>query len=307
MSKEIFLFIASLLLLFPIIAISGELSLSLQLILSAPFIFLFGIPHGAIDNVLYLRNHQLKNIYFIGIYLCIIGSNVLLWIVFPLGAYLLFLLLSAYHFGQSQFSHYFKSQRLFHQLTYLLWGVSILSALILFNLSEIRTLMQDYQEFAAFDPVHQKTSLMFIFSVSTLLSLIFLVVMIITQSLRAEAFLMECIMLSLIFISFYLMPLIIGFTLYFVILHSFKVLREEYRFLKLEQEVNTIVGFVKLLTPFSVLSFLGLGILFLAIRFDILTIPYGYVLLIMISSITLPHVFVMNQFYKVLFKTKFYP
>jgi hypothetical protein len=112
--------------------------------------------------------------------------------------------------------------------------------------------------------------------------------------------------LALIFVSFYLMPVIIGFTLYFVILHSFKVLGEEYRFLKLAKEVKSRVAFVKLLTPFSILSFFGMGVVFALIHFNILAMSYGYCLLIIISSITLPHVFVMNKFYKLLFKSNFY-
>lgn len=306
MSKEIFIFIASVLIIMPILSVFGEISLPGQLMISAPFIILLGIPHGAIDNVLYIRGASLKKKHFIAIYLMIIAINILLWVVFPLAAYVLFLVISAYHFGQSQFSHYFKKQKLVHQLTNLLWGVSILSALTLFNLTEMKTAMSNYCEFSVFDPVHSAIGLSVIFGISTLLTLCSLVWLTASKAIKLEAFFMEVLMLALIYLSFYLMPVIIGFTLYFVILHSFKVLDEEYRFLKVAKEVKSRVGFIKLLTPFSILSFFGMGIVFALIHFNILAMSYGYCLLIIISSITLPHVFVMNKFYKLLFKTNFY-
>lgn len=102
------------------------------------------------------------------------------------------------------------------------------------------------------------------------------------------------------------MPIIIGFTLYFVILHSLKVLNEEYRFLKASGVTQSLMGFIKLLTPFSLISLMGLFMLFGLIEFGILNISFGYCVLIMISSITLPHVFVMDKFYHLLFSTKFY-
>ncbi|MEJ6796364.1 MAG: Brp/Blh family beta-carotene 15,15'-dioxygenase [Flavobacteriales bacterium] len=306
MSKEIFIFIASVLLIMPMLSVFGDISLPGQLVLSAPFIILLGIPHGAIDNVLYIRGASLKQTHFIAIYLLIIAINILLWVVFPVAAYVLFLVISAYHFGQSQFSHYFKTQKLVHQLTNLLWGVSILSALTLFNLTEIKTVMSDYSEFSVFDPVHHTRGLSVIFGISTLLTLSSLIWLTASKALKLEALFMEVLILALIFVSFYLMPVIIGFTLYFVILHSFKVLGEEYRFLKLAKEVKSRVAFVKLLTPFSILSFFGMGVVFALIHFNILAMSYGYCLLIIISSITLPHVFVMNKFYKLLFKSNFY-
>ncbi|MDA9267368.1 Brp/Blh family beta-carotene 15,15'-dioxygenase [Salibacteraceae bacterium] len=306
MTKEIFIFIASVLLLMPILSVFGEISFSTQFLFCAPFIFMIGIPHGAIDNVLHGRDAPHQKQYFILVYLLIIGFNVILWMSFPLLAYVLFLGISAYHFGQSQFSHYFKRQKLIHQFSYLLWGVSILSALILFNLSEIHSWMNDYPEFALFSPIHQLNSLVLTFGISSILTFGSLFWLLHNRVFTVSSFFMECLIFLLILAAFYLTPLIIGFTLYFIILHSFKVLGEEFRFLRAEKEVSSVLSFLKLLAPFSLLSFLGLGLVFALIYFNLLIIPYGYALLIIISSITLPHVFVMDHFYKLLFRNNFY-
>lgn len=300
MTKAIFIFIASVLLLLPVVFGAGDISASDQLILCTPFLLLLGIPHGAIDNILFLKNNRIKNAEFIGVYLAFIGSNVVLWILLPQVAYALFLLLSAYHFGQSQFSHYFGEEQLSHKVFYGFWGVSILSNLVYLNIEEIHYIMSQHEEFAVFSSLHQENHMLYLSLASSLGTMLFMVFFTIKNSLKREAFLMESLVLALILVCFNLMPLLIGFTLYFVILHSFKVLGEEYRYLSAEGAVNSISNFVKMLAPLSLFSFAGLGLLFGAIYLDVLSLSYGYCLLIVISSITLPHIFVMNRFYNLL-------
>lgn len=304
MTKAIFFFISFLLLLVPLLTYTGEVSTSHQLIFTTPFLLLFGIPHGAIDNVLYLRNNKIKNTRFITIYLILIASNVAVWVFMPTIAYVLFLLLSAYHFGQSQFTHYFDKQPISHKLLYIFWGVSILSGLLHFNIQEIHLIMSQYSEFATFSPLHQAADMMYLFVSSTAVTLGFIVYLTVKDYLTIENMVMELLVISLILISFYLLPFLIGFSIYFIILHSFKVLKEEYHFLDSEKEISSVYNFIQLITPFTLLSIFGILFLFGLIYFNVITISYGYCLLIVISSITLPHVFVMNTFYKLLFKNK---
>jgi len=306
MTKAIFFFVASLLLLLPFVFNAGEIPIAHQLIVCSPFLLFLGISHGAIDNILFLRNNQLKNVEFVGIYLAFIGFNVLLWITLPIIAYILFLILSAYHFGQSQFSHYFNKQPLSHKTLYLFWGFSILTGLIYFNIEEMRLIMIEQEEFAVFSPLHQENYMLYIFLTTTLGALVLMVFLTFKKSLKLEALLMEILVIALILICFYLMPLLIGFTLYFVILHSFKVLREEYKFLNSEREVRSIGHFIMMVAPFTLFSIAGIAFLFGINYFDIISLSYGYILLIAISSITLPHIFVMNRFYNLLFSKGFY-
>ena len=294
------------LLLLPFLSVFGELSLSTQFFFSAPFILLIGIPHGAIDNVLHAKEAPHLKKYFIAVYVLIILLNVILWTSFPLLAYLLFLIISAYHFGQSQFSQYFRYQHLIHRLIYFFWGIAILSALILFNLDEIHSWMNEYSEFSVFGPIHEKQNVVSFLGFSSFLTFGLLSFLMYKKAFSVHSFLMECLIFSLIIAAFFLTPLVIGFTLYFIILHSFKVLGDEFHFLRKEKEVNSVLAFLRLLAPFSLLSFFGLGLLFVLIYLQLLDLSYGYAMLIVISSITLPHVFVMDHFYKFLFKIKFY-
>lgn len=272
----------------------------MQMLICLPLLLLLGIPHGAIDHVLYLRKNKDKNTQFVIVYLVIVGLNILLWLVLPSIAYIVFLLISAYHFGQSQFSHYLQNQAISHKAVYLFWGLALLSGFIYFNLAEIQGLTKNLDEFAAFAPIHQRTLILGIFLSTGVVTLLLLIYLVQQNILRLEQVFMEFFEMALILICFYLMPLLIGFTLYFIILHALKVLREEYEFLHAEKEVHSFLNFMKLLSPFTLVSIAGIAMLFALIYLNILKLSYGYLLLMVISSITLPHVFVMNSFYNLL-------
>ncbi len=115
---------------------------------------------------------------------------------------------------------------------------------------------------------------------------------------------MEFLVISLILICFYLLPFLIGFSIYFIILHSLKVLKEEYHFLVAEKQIGSIFKFVQLISPFTLFSVGGILVLFGLIYLEFIPFSYGYCLLIAISSITLPHVFVMNDFYMLPFNKR---
>lgn len=306
MTKAIFIFLASLLILVPIILNYGYIPIATQLLICAPFILFLGIPHGAIDNILYRKNHSVNNTLFIGVYLLIIAINVVLWFAVPIVAYCVFLTISAYHFGQSQFSHYLGKQALISKMIYLFWGLTILAGLLFFNATEIVQINNEQPQFAEINALFTENFIGLLFVSSTILTLGLLFFSKIKQVLSLENLLMELLVLGLILVSFYLLPLLIGFTLYFVILHSYKVLSEEFRFLKSEATVKSALEFIYLVAPLTLLSFFGIAFLFVLIYLDILAMTYGFCLLIVISSITLPHVFVMHQFYDLLFSKQFY-
>jgi Brp/Blh family beta-carotene 15,15'-monooxygenase len=236
------------------------------------------------------------------VYLVFVGLNIAFWLLLPSLAYLLFLLLSAYHFGQSQFSHYFKKQNIAAQALYLFWGIALLSSYVLFNLEEIHLVMATYDEFGQFAPLHLQGRMLLITMISFVLLFGQLIYFTAKGQLSVEVVMMELLVFGLVLLGFYLMPLVIGFTLYFVVLHSFKVLREEYHFLNAQRITQSLKGFVKLVAPFSLLSILGIGFLYALIEWQFLDISFGYGLMVIISSITLPHVFVMDDFYQLLFR-----
>ncbi|MGM0479415.1 MAG: Brp/Blh family beta-carotene 15,15'-dioxygenase [Bacteroidota bacterium] len=296
MTKSIFIFIAVLLLSFPLAKLYGDFTIADQLLLSFPLILFLGLPHGAIDNVLFLRNKSEGNIKFITVYVMMVLAYIALWFLSPTTAYILFLLLSAYHFGQSQFSHYLKRSNRLIKLLYFSWGVTLLSGLVYFNQADIKQISASIN-FIDIKVLHGENLMFLLFLISSISAGILLILMTIKGILTTETLAMETLVLFLIQVCFVLMPLFLGFTLYFVVLHSLKVLQEEYTYLFKVKSKSSLLKFIKLLAPLSILSIFGTIALFSLIYFELLPIGYGYLFLIIISSITFPHIFVMEKFY----------
>lgn len=107
----------------------------------------------------------------------------------------------------------------------------------------------------------------------------------------------EILQFLLIHSVFYLFPLLPAFALYFALLHSWPVMREEYKFIRERESISNWSSFVKLLIPFSLFSFAGIAILFSVFYFQWTEQPQVLLLFILIAVLTLPHSIVMERFY----------
>jgi Brp/Blh family beta-carotene 15,15'-monooxygenase len=107
----------------------------------------------------------------------------------------------------------------------------------------------------------------------------------------------ELLIFGLLVCAFYLFPLVLAFALYFCILHSLRVLDEEYRTLSLQGVFGSIKDFFRCLAPLTVFSYVGIGLLYWARLADVLPLSDLKMVFIMTSLITLPHCFVMEFFY----------
>ena len=125
----------------------------------------------------------------------------------------------------------------------------------------------------------------------------YLFIFIFMKKINLDRFFSEIFLLFLIHATFYLFPFIIGFTLYFVALHSLKVMNDEYIFLKKETTNFKIFDFIKLLAPYSVLSICFTALLLVLSYNNIIGYSVPLLSIMIISVITLPHAIVMNVFY----------
>lgn len=304
MTRAIFTYLVALLVIFAFLPWINSYSTSTQFLICAPIILLLGIPHGAIDHIFYRRNHNYSYWGFIKAYLVLITLNVALWIISAPVAYAIFIALSAYHFGQSQFSHFLQQKHWQTHLLALSWGMAVLTGLIFFNQYEIQALLINSSDFKQLAILHGPVLISTLFYGFTIITLLLIILLRKQQMLGNEDMFMEVLILFLILVSFFLLPLMPGFTLYFVLLHALKVLREEFHVLNIEGEVKSLTHFTKMLAPFTIFSLAGIGVLFLLTWLALIPFNPGYLLLVVISSITLPHAVVMNDFYFTLFNAK---
>jgi len=295
MKKITFLYLCAFMVGFITLPISnGEESIFTAIVCGC-LIGLVGLPHGAIDHILY-SSLALKNMYiFYFIYLSLMVSYVVLWYMFPVVAMVIFLIISAYHFGESQLSN-IKQNKIAAMLHYFIWGMHLLSTYITYQYDVLLTLLGENQMKQFVGLLGTKEDQSILLYVSGIVLLGFFVQLFLRSKMSLQQIMQEVYVLFLIHISFYLFGPLVGFTLYFVFLHSMKVIQDEYHYLKDKMSKLSIQKFVKLFIPFSILSLIGLVLIGL-LNYCVIDLPIIYLAIILTSVITLPHTFVMHLFY----------
>lgn len=282
-----------------------EPGFNLQIGLSILLISMVGIPHGAIDHVLFLeKSKKITAFQFYAFYFGLMAIYVVAWLQLTFWSLVFFLILSAYHFGQSQFSDLKINSRLGSVLLYLSWGTSLLSGLVFYNHQEIYITMTSDSSLPALAQVFNTNAFEYIHYISLVGTLLSFILLKITQKITTKRLAYESLAWGLILLAFVCLPPIIGFTLYFISLHSMKVMEEEFSFLKSVRKNFSFSKFIQLLLPYSIIGFLGTWgmVAFAQMGWiggngsDILLV------LILLSILTLPHSIVMDRFYQ-----QFYP
>lgn len=290
---RIFLFLNVVLLL--VSSLAGSIPVSVQLVIAVVLIGLIGIPHGAIDHVLFIDITKAKPSFFYTFYFVLIGVIISVWLFFPIIGMFLFLVLSAYHFGQSQFNGYSNLSRKVRLYLYLSWGISILSALSLYNHEEIFSICSTSKDLRPLLLVFQPSILLVVLIFSTLS--FFTILFLNYKAFSKKKVVVELGIFVLIHLTFYAHSILIGFSIYFATLHSLKVLYEEYAFLKSKQAHFNVTSFLSILMPYTLISLIGIMLLFGLSHFGVIDTSKTLLIFIAISALTLPHSVVMENFY----------
>jgi len=291
-----FIYIIGIFILLNIFEGFKEISIENQLIYSSLSILLFGIPHGAIDHIIFFKKRQLTKLKFYLVYLGLIVGFVLMWHIAPVLSLILFLLISAFHFGESQFED-IKITKVLKNIFFFFWGIALLATLIYYNIYELANVTAYFDDTLAFEKVYDIKKVTILYYVTNVITIASMILMAVYKQIKIERLLSEFFLLFLIHITFFLFPFIIGFTLYFVVLHSLKVMQDEIEFFKKDNPKFSILDFLKLLAPYSILSIFFTTILLLLSYYTYIPYSIPFLSIVIISVITLPHAIVMNIFY----------
>jgi Brp/Blh family beta-carotene 15,15'-monooxygenase len=264
-----------------------ESNSSVQFALFGIILLSIGIPHGAIDHLISNPQIDKKGLgKFLVIYLSLIAVYLLLWYYLPVPALVAFLLMSAYHFGQSHFltSPVPENNSL---LLYVSRGGYFLFAILLGDWDATKQILSPL------------LNLEYLNEWRLPITGAFLIFTLLVQGVFGPKFsknnLLELIILGPIL---YMSPLIISFVVYFGFWHALPSMMTEYKFLRSFKAYDSIKKFAFQLLPFSLISFIGIGlILFLGLKFleDSELILLFFV---MISLISFPHILYMDSFLK---------
>ena len=128
-------------------------------------------------------------------------------------------------------------------------------------------------------------------------SVLLLLILCLKSQMSLDRFFSELFLLAILHITFYLFPFLIAFTMYFVILHSIQVMHQEFQFLKRDSDSFKFIDFLKILTPYSLLSIFFTALIIVLSYVGVISYSVPLVSIIIISVITLPHAIVMHIFY----------
>jgi Brp/Blh family beta-carotene 15,15'-monooxygenase len=310
------LLLGATLLLLAVLLSTGDIPFGWQLGLFVLLMVLTGIPHGAVDHVVYqyvehnqrpktvgvtnqslesgskLKKAQLGRFFLV--YLGIIAAYSILWILLPKLCLAIFLLMSFYHFGQSQLYYLEMSEQNILKITlYVCWGALIIGGIVFFNYeasAEVLAGILALPELLSRDSAFNLLILLGIFTLTGLIFAYFL------KSFSASQLLFEVFSLGLLLGLFYLAPLLIAFAIYFGLWHSLKAIQAELR--HFDEAQQSLGWFYRQAWPFSLLSFIGIGILILAAsQLEAYISPY-MLFFIAISVLTMPHMYYMQRLYQ---------
>ena len=237
-------------------------------------LLIVGIPHGALDHFTEAIDKEKKiTVKFIGLYLILMGLVFLIWVWNPFIALILFLVYSAWHFGQTDVNQWgVKSKAIGF-----LWGCILLTYLFMTHIDELNLILSalEVPVFMNFQEMEIVKEL--IIGLGLLFSVFFR---------KFEWFLVVCFLFCSQFTN-----LIFSFAIYFILNHS----RLGWLHLKNKLKVSHINMYLKAL-PFNIGAVLLFVLFFTNFELSLKeNIAYFFIFL---SCVSFPHVLCMNAFYK---------
>lgn len=285
-------------------SIYGNIPITLQLIYFITMIALTGIPHGALDHIVASANTlKLGKRFHFGKfllkYLIAILLYAICWIYVPAWSLLFFLIISAWHFGETDIPN-FNDQWLWN-INRMLWGSFVLLLILLTHQEETTTILMRITS----DSVGVKTIWTLLcknqITVLTTIGLPVFLLSTLNALKHKEKFSFTCFanLTIILLISIYL-PLLPAFAIYFGGWHAIRSFELIFHFLttqKSHQKMN-IIGMWLRTMPMTVLA----AMFFIIASYTWSTLGISTdplpVVFIFLSVITLPHLDVMNEMIK---------
>ena len=248
-----------------------------------------GILHGANDLLILSTKDQkdkklIKNLL---IYIGIILLCVVIYLLSSFVAIVLFVVLSAYHFGEEHLSHKINVNFGFNAVYFLSYGLFIFALLFYQSMSDVDVIMTELTGLT-FSKIQIEITL--------IVSAIFLstgsVYLILMKRNESVLFLREFLYLVLLFLVFNTSSLILGFAIYFILWHSIPSIMHQIEFISGSLNKRNVIAYVKKALIYWVISIVGLLVLYQLLPEIKLLATVVFVILF---AVTAPHTWVMHR------------
>ncbi|MEL6134576.1 MAG: Brp/Blh family beta-carotene 15,15'-dioxygenase, partial [Bacteroidota bacterium] len=266
------------------------------------FMVATGIPHGATDHVVdrYIQRKRGQRFHwgrFLFYYLGAILLYTICWIFLPLLSLVIFLLISAFHFGQSQLLPLkFTKQSPFRPILYILWGGIVLWAIVGFHPESSGEILGSL---FGQGTIQWELPLVYMTLAPAFLAwLLLMVVISVREGLSIRSVAWETFNLLVLIAMSHELSLLMSFALYFGLWHSMASISHEIHIFRTEHASFSWKSFAKDALPFSLISFGGIVLLLITAQILQSHISPYLLFFIAISVLTLPHMVFMDRFYR---------
>lgn len=266
-------------------------------------ILLLGIPHGAADLLVAARNADLsEKIFskkrFLIVYLGRLALFATVLFLFPVGGNILFILFAAYHFGETDL-YQFKTNTLSGKIFVISYGLVILSVMLLHHFDEVKPIYQLFESGRENQAVINWISqnryhiLLANGSIFFIAAFVYFINNRHPDNTDSGQFLVR---FACILVILFNLPMLLGFTFYFVVWHSLLSLNNIISYLRKRNTVS-YVTITKQILLYSILAIAGIGIFGLTgFMFINENAVAGYIFL-GLAVLTAPHMEIMYGMY----------
>lgn len=280
-----------------------------QWIFFSSVLILVGIPHGALDHLVDQKIQESNQANFSHWkfhwkYLFTIALYIFIWELFPVISFVFFLLISAFHFGETDLSIPSKSIKLL--LLQVVYGILLLLIFLFVYKDNAILFAKDITSFAPFIAFMIKSiQSPYFIAVWILFLVVFLIVYSIWIPDKESALLIVLGRLFFIYMMSCLLPFPISFAIYFGLWHSVISLASIKSFMKEDGGVAmTWIQLFQKAAPLALVSILGLFLMaFIFVQYYHIEY-YLLSLFVGVSVLTLPHQHVMSNMYALMRKKK---
>ncbi len=273
--------------------ITSLLPEAFELFLGFILIFTFGMVHGSNDIMIVDKLSKKTNSTFFKIlstYLLVVTAAILIFYFIPVLALVLFILFSAYHFGEQHWEEVLLNLSLpLQKIFFFCYGLLILYLVFLFNVEDV------------IEIIYEITSLELngIYALE-MTQILFVILFLITgyavykKHIAIKSVLRELFSLLVFGIIFNSSSLIWGFTIYFIFWHSIPSLLDQITFIYGDLKKKSILKYVKAALPYWLVSLVGIAILFLIFKHEK---HFHSLFFAFIAAVTFPHAIVMLRMF----------
>ena len=274
----------------------------LQFIIFISGILLLGVPHGAADMLVANKSaddHKkpfTKRRFHLR-YLGLLVAFAIILYFFPLAGNLLFILFAAYHFGETDL-YQFKTNTFSGKLLVISYGLLLLCTILIHHFEEVK-LSSQLSGFSAHHPgiikwiAHHHGIILSFFGLLFCLSTwIYISINEVQWQIHVKFLIQFCFILFIV----YNLPMLLGFTFYFIIWHSLLSLQNIINYLRKDGGRSVVligkqIGLYSLISIAGICLFGMMGMMFVNNNSLLMYTFLG------LAVLTAPHMEIMHSMY----------